>query len=133
MTITRVADGVWELRTRHGQLIGRGDLYTVIMLWARTRRDGWSDVAHGQPATNPLSGRRTVECAEAHDCQCRAGSTPASSSSASITSNASSSGTRPGISAAAVLINNALERVSTTRRSLVYALPDEVTPPPAAM
>ncbi len=77
MTITPVAPGVWELRTRHGQLIGRGDLYTVITLWARVRREGWSDLPYGQPATSPLSGRRTVECAEAHDCQCRAGSTPA--------------------------------------------------------
>jgi hypothetical protein len=68
VTITRFAPGVWELRTQHGQLIGRGDLYTVITLWARVRREGWSDLPYGQPATSPLSGRRTVECAEAHDC-----------------------------------------------------------------
>jgi hypothetical protein len=44
MTITRTADGCWELRTRYGTLIATGDLYTLINTWARMRRAGWSDV-----------------------------------------------------------------------------------------
>ena len=72
MTITRVAPGVWELCTRHGQLVARGDLCAVVTVWARMRREGWSDIPYGQPAVHPLTGRRTVECTEAHDCQCRA-------------------------------------------------------------
>jgi hypothetical protein len=40
MTITQIASGAWELRTRHGQLVARGDLHTVITLWAEiTRRE----------------------------------------------------------------------------------------------
>jgi hypothetical protein len=76
MTITRTAAGVWELRTRHGILIGTGDLYAVVTLWARMRHAGWSDVLYGQPAVHPLTGTRTVECTGCHDCQCRACSTP---------------------------------------------------------
>ena len=49
MTITRISPGVWELRTRHGTLIATGDLHTVVNVWAKLRRDGWSDVAHGHP------------------------------------------------------------------------------------
>ena len=76
MMITRTAAGVWELRTRHGTLIGTGDLYTVVTLWARMRSAGWSDVPYGHPAVNPLTRMRTVECTCCHDCQCRACTTP---------------------------------------------------------
>ncbi len=79
MTITRTADGCWELRTRHGTLVATGDLYTVINAWARMRREGFSDVPYGQPAL--IAGRRTIECTERHDCQCRAcNTTPATES-----------------------------------------------------
>ncbi len=79
MTITRIADGCWELRTRHGTLVTIGDLYTVVNVWARLRREGWSDVPYGQPAL--IDGRRTIECTERHDCQCRAcNQTPATGS-----------------------------------------------------
>ena len=70
MTITRIAEGCWELRTRYGTLITTGDLYTVINVWARLRRAGWSDVPYGEPAVS--DGRRTIECTARHDCQCRA-------------------------------------------------------------
>jgi hypothetical protein len=70
MTITRTADGCWELRTRHRTLVATGDLYAVVNAWARLRREGWSDVPRGQPAL--IDGRRTIECTECHDCQCRA-------------------------------------------------------------
>jgi hypothetical protein len=69
MTITRISPGVWELRTRHGTLIATGDLHTVVNAWAKTRRDGRSDVAHGHPRAD---GRPTIECTCRHDCQCRA-------------------------------------------------------------
>ena len=79
MTITRTADGCWELRTRYGTLVATGDLYTVINAWARMRREGFSDVPYGQPAL--IDGRRTIECTERHDCQCRAcNPTPATES-----------------------------------------------------
>jgi hypothetical protein len=47
MTITRISPGVWELRTRHDTLIATGDLYTVVNVWAKLRRDGWSDLPYG--------------------------------------------------------------------------------------
>jgi hypothetical protein len=71
MTITRIAPGLWELRSRHGALFGTGDLYTVVTLWARMRREGWSDIPYGQPAFNQ-NGRRTIECTRTRDCACRA-------------------------------------------------------------
>ncbi|MGH3263822.1 MAG: hypothetical protein ACRDNS_17720 [Trebonia sp.] len=76
MTITRTNWGVWELRTRHGTLLGTGDLYSVVTLWAQMRRHGRSDVPYGQPAVDPLTGRRTVECTGCHDCRCRACTSP---------------------------------------------------------
>ena len=72
MTITRTPTGQWELHTREGQLVGRGDLNTIISLWVRMLRDGWSPIPFGQPATAPLSGRRTVECTATEHCPCRA-------------------------------------------------------------
>jgi hypothetical protein len=75
MTITRRADGVWELRTREGQLVGAGDLHTIVTLWARTRRQGWSTVPFGQPMQGN-GAARTVECTRCHDCQCRACARP---------------------------------------------------------
>jgi hypothetical protein len=60
MTITRISPGVWELRTRHGTLIGTGDLYTIVTLWARMRRDGWCEIPYGPQQT--LDGRPSVEC-----------------------------------------------------------------------
>jgi hypothetical protein len=77
MTISRTTAGEWELRTRHGVLIGTGDLYTVVTLWARMRRHGWSDVPYGQPTVHPITGERTVECTGCHDCGCRACANPA--------------------------------------------------------
>jgi hypothetical protein len=71
MTITRRPDGVWELRTREGQLAGTGELPAMINLWARMRRDGWSVVPFGDPARG-IDGRRTVECTGRNDCACRA-------------------------------------------------------------
>lgn len=73
MTITRNQNGHWELRTRYGTLVATGDLTTVINTWARMRRDGWSDTPYGEPVL--VNGRRTVECTERHDCECRACST----------------------------------------------------------
>ncbi len=70
MTITRIAEGCWELRTRYGTLVATGDLYTVVKVWARLRREGWSDVPYGRPAF--VNGRRTIECTMRHDCECRA-------------------------------------------------------------
>jgi hypothetical protein len=69
MTITRISPGVWELRTRHGTLIATGDLHTVVNVWAKLRRDGWSDLPYGHPRAD---GRPTVECTCRHDCRCRA-------------------------------------------------------------
>jgi hypothetical protein len=60
MTITRIRPGVWELHTRHGTLIATGDLYTIVTLWARMRRDGWCEIPYGQQRT--LDGRPSVEC-----------------------------------------------------------------------
>jgi hypothetical protein len=71
MTITRIAPGLWELRSRHGALFGTGDLYTVVKLWARMRREGWSDIPYGPPACD-RTGRRTIECTCTHDCARRA-------------------------------------------------------------
>jgi hypothetical protein len=34
MTIARIGPGLWELQSRHGALLGTGDLYTVVTLWA---------------------------------------------------------------------------------------------------
>jgi len=73
VTITRNQNGHWELRTRYGTLVATGDLTTVINTWARMRYDGWSDTPYGQPVL--VNGRRTVECTERHDCECRACST----------------------------------------------------------
>ncbi len=83
MTITRTAEGCWELRTRHGTLLATGDLYTVINACARMRREGWSEVPYGQPTI--VNGRRTIECTERHDCQCRAcTATPTDGSDTSV-------------------------------------------------
>lgn len=70
MTITRRSDGIWELRTREGTLLGTGDLYSMVTLWTRMRRDGWSTVPFGEPAF--VGGRATIECTATHDCRCRA-------------------------------------------------------------
>jgi hypothetical protein len=80
MTITRTSTGIWELRSRHGTLLGTGDLYTVVTLWARMRREGWPDTPDGQPAIDPLTGKRTVKCTCWHDCHCRACTNPANPS-----------------------------------------------------
>ncbi len=89
MTIARVTDGCWELRSGHGTLIATGDLYTVVTMWARLRREGWSDVPYGQPAI--VNGRRTIECTAEHDCQCRAcNAAPAQDSRASRHASSSS-------------------------------------------
>jgi hypothetical protein len=69
MTITRINPGVWELRTRHGTLIATGGLHAVVNVWAKLRRDGWSDLPYGHPRAD---GRLTVECTCRHDCRCRA-------------------------------------------------------------
>jgi hypothetical protein len=69
MTITRISPGVWELRTRHGTLIATGDLHTVVDVWAKLHRDGWSDPPYGHPRAD---GRPTVECTCRHHCRCRA-------------------------------------------------------------
>jgi len=71
MTIARIGSGLWELRSRHGALFGTGDLFAVVRLWARMRREGWSDISYGQPAFNQ-NGRRTIECTCTCDCACRA-------------------------------------------------------------
>ena len=71
MMITRIGPRVWELRSRHGAPFGRGDLYTVVTLWARMRREGWCDTPYGQPEFDG-TGRRTIECTCTHDCACRA-------------------------------------------------------------
>ena len=71
MTIARIGPGLWELRSRHGALFGTGDLFAVVRLWARMRREGWSDIPYGQPAFNE-TGRRTIECTCTLDCACRA-------------------------------------------------------------
>ena len=43
------------------------------------QREGWSDVPYGRPAL--IDARRTIECTEGHDCQCRASNqTPATES-----------------------------------------------------
>jgi hypothetical protein len=70
MTMTRIAGGWWELRSRYGTPLAFGTLETVITAWPRLRREGWSDVAYGQPVF--VNGRRTVECTGCDDCQCRA-------------------------------------------------------------
>jgi hypothetical protein len=72
MTITYIRPGLWELRTRHGQLVDRGELHRMVTLWARMVRAGWSDTPYGQPAIHPLTGARTTECTIRHDCECRA-------------------------------------------------------------
>jgi hypothetical protein len=69
VTITRRRDGTWELRTREGTLLGTGDLYWMVTLWTRIRRDGWSTVPFGEPAH--VNGRTTTECTAIHDCRCR--------------------------------------------------------------
>ena len=71
MMITRIGPRVWELRSRHGAPFGRGDLYTVVTLWARMRREGSCDTRYGQPEFDG-TGRRTIECTCTHDCACRA-------------------------------------------------------------
>jgi hypothetical protein len=69
MTITRISPGVWELRTRHDTLIATGDLHTIVNMWAKQRRDGWSDLPYGHPRAD---GGPTVKCAMTHDYRCRA-------------------------------------------------------------
>jgi hypothetical protein len=76
MTITRISPGVWELRTRHGTLIATADLYTIVTLWTRIRRDGWCEIPYGQKQT--LDGRPSIEFTGCHDCRCRACTSPAS-------------------------------------------------------
>ncbi len=61
---------MWELHARYGTLITSGDLYTVATAWTRMRRAGRPTVRYGEPAI--INGRRTVECTQCHDCQCRA-------------------------------------------------------------
>ena len=78
MTITRISPGVWELRTRHGTLIATGDLHTVVNVWAKLRRDGWSDVAHGHPRAD---GRRRQSNAPAGTTADAARAPPANRSS----------------------------------------------------
>ena len=58
MTITRISPGVWELRTRHGTLIATGDLHTVVNVWAKLRRDGWSDLPL-RPPSRRSAGRQS--------------------------------------------------------------------------
>jgi len=76
MTIIRVGPGVRELRGHHGDIYGRGDLYTMVTLWVRLKREGWPDVPYGQPAIDPVTGSRTIECTCCRDCQCRACTSP---------------------------------------------------------
>lgn len=71
MTLSRRPDGLWELRTREGQLAGAGALTAMIARRDRMRRDGWSTVPFGQPSRT-IDGRLTVECTEAYRCDCRA-------------------------------------------------------------
>lgn len=68
MTITCISPGVWELRSRHGTVIATGDLYTVVKVWAKLRREGWSDLPYRHPrAVGPPT---TGECTSPHDCRC---------------------------------------------------------------
>jgi hypothetical protein len=68
VTIARIDDGQWELRTRHGMPLGTGSLYAMVCLWARMVRHGWCDIPYGA-AGEP---GRTIECTCTHDCRCRA-------------------------------------------------------------
>jgi hypothetical protein len=68
VTITRICDGCWELRTRHGTPVSTGSLYAMVCVWSRMVRDGWCDVPYGHAGE---SGR-TIECTCTHDCCCRA-------------------------------------------------------------